>query len=104
MHEFLLQVAKRPGLYLGSPEQPFTRLLAFLDGYSVGYRMARKADASWPENFVPQGFRDFVCRRFGVEIDVDTKGWTTLVREHAASEQEAFSLFFRLLEDYERGL
>ena len=64
MHPFLKEVRKRPGMYFGDPTQPFTRLLAFMDGYSVGYEMGRKGDSSWPSAFLPSDFDDFVSRKF----------------------------------------
>ena len=103
MHEFLTEVQKRPGLYFGDPEQPYTKLLAFMDGYSMGYMMARKGDSSWPKEFVPHDFDKFVCQRLGVQHGAETKGWRTCIRECGSSEQEAFRLFFRLIEEYERG-
>jgi hypothetical protein len=103
MHEFLTEVQRRPGLYFGDPDQPFTKLLAFMDGYRMGYMMARREDLSWPKEFVPPDFDEFVCQQMGAQHGADAKGWRTRIRERSSSEQDAFSLFFRLMEEYERG-
>jgi hypothetical protein len=103
MHEFLTQVQKRPGLYFGNSEQPFIKLLAFMDGYSVGYEKAQSGDSSWPKTFVSAEFGQFVCQQMGIQHATDTRGWRTIIRECSSSEQEAFNLFFRLVEEYEKS-
>ena len=103
MHSCLKEIQKRPGMYFGDPEQRFTRLMAFMDGYSLGYQMGSRQDPGWPKDLAPgSGFDEFVCRKFGLEYGADTKGWTRRIRERASSEEEAFDLFFRLFDEYEQ--
>jgi hypothetical protein len=102
MDAFLKNLRKRPGLYFGTSEQPFTRFVAFMDGYAVGYAMARKLDTAWPEALVPPGFDGFARRRLRAKPGEDSKGWRTRIRERTASEEEAFHLLLDLLEEYRR--
>jgi hypothetical protein len=90
-------------LYFGDPEQPFTKLMAFVDGYSLGYEMGRRGDSTSPKDLVPPGFEAYVREYFHVLKDTDTKGWRRRIQEATSSEQEAFGLFFQLLDEYEAG-
>ena len=98
--ELLDSIRKRPGLYWGGPELPFTSLVAFLNGYVLGYAERGRSQIS-PTDLVPVDFTKFVTERFGRKFPDGGKGWTTFIREHTASEAEAFELFFRLREEYE---
>jgi len=89
--KLLEAVHRRPGMFWGNSEYPFTSLIAFVMGVQVG---------GGPE-LVPDDFHPFVAGHFG-ERWPSPKGWMLFIREHAASEKEAFELFFRLREEYEQ--
>jgi len=98
--QFLDAVQKRPGLFWGGGERPFTSLVAFLDGYRLGFEEGSRAVGISPSDLVPADFHKFVTERFGREFPDGGKGWMTLIEEHTNSESEAFQLFFRLRYEY----
>ena len=77
-------------MYFVSAEYPFTSLLAFMCGVGVG---------GGPP-LLPEDFPQFVAQRFGEKWPTG-KSPPTFIREHTASEKEAFELFFQLLDEYE---
>jgi hypothetical protein len=94
-------IRKRPAMYLGDTEHPFTSLLGFIAGYQGGYSAAQHGFMS-PEQLVPADFHRFVTQYYGHTFPAGGKGWSTFISEHAASEKEAFELFFRLREEYDK--
>jgi hypothetical protein len=101
-YKLLLEsIRTKPGLYWGDPEHPFTSLVAFLNGYALGYSEAGSLSPIPPGDLVPDDFHKFVTERFGRRFPDGGKGWMTFVREHTRSEAEAFELFFRLREEYD---
>ncbi len=99
--ELLESIRQRPGLYWGGPEQPFSSLIAFMNGYALGYAEASSRSHISPTELVPADFTKFVTERLGHKFPAGGKGWSTLIRDHTASETEAFELFFRLRQEYE---
>ncbi|MFN7141014.1 MAG: hypothetical protein ACK4UN_16915 [Limisphaerales bacterium] len=99
--EQLESLRRKPGLYFGSSQLPFTSLVAFLVGFQCGYGVGQQGINIPPHDLVPDGFNKFVTERFGGTFPA-SKGWSQFIREHASSEQEAFELFFELREEYER--
>ena len=101
MNKELAAIRQRPGFYLGGSDLLFTRLLAFWAGYDAGHNAARRGFMS-PEQFVPADFTKFVTEYFSRTFPADGRGWQTFIQENSKSEEEAFELFFRLREEYER--
>ncbi len=99
--ELLDSIHKRPGLYWGDPEHPFTSLVAFLNGYALGYAQAGCRDYIPPTDLVPDDFHKFVTERFGRRFPAGGKGWSTFIRVHTNSELDAFELFFQLRQEYD---
>jgi hypothetical protein len=102
LHKALEALRKRPGLYLGNTQRPFTSLLGFIGGYAAGYSAAQHGFMT-PEQFVPDDFHRFVTEYYGHTFPAGGKGWSTFISEHTTSEEDAFELFFRLREAYEKG-
>jgi hypothetical protein len=88
--KLLDSVHRKPGLFWGDSEHPFTSLIAFISGVTVGGGPV----------LAPADFHQFVAEHFS-ESSPSAKGWMTFIRDHTTSEQEAFELFFRLLAEYE---
>lgn len=88
--KLLAQVHHRPMMFWGASDHPFTSLIAFVEGVHVGGGV----------RIVPGEFHQFVAQHFG-ENWPSPKGWMSFIREHTISENEAFELFFELLEQYE---
>ncbi|HEX7860209.1 MAG TPA: hypothetical protein VF773_07790 [Verrucomicrobiae bacterium] len=99
--ELLESMHKKPALYWGGGEHPFTSWIAFTSGYAIGYDMAKADGAITPEELVPRDFHRFVTERFGETFPAGGRGWMSFIREHTSSEQEAFDLFFKLRAEYD---
>lgn len=99
-YNLLEEIRKRPALFLGNTKQPFTILLGFIAGYGVGYGSGKHGVR--PAHLIPNEFSQFVTEHFGHSFPAGGKGWSSFVSEHTNSEQEAFELFFRLLDAYEK--
>ena len=99
-HKLLEGIRKRPAMYFGNTELRFTSLLGFIGGYQVGYAAAQ--NDSMPQHLIPDDFHRFVTEYFGQTFPAGGKGWSTFVSEQTKSEQEAFEMFFRLLDEYEK--
>src|ERR1044071_1126928 len=99
--ELLASIQKRPGMYWGGGERPFTSLVAFLSGYALGFSEGRRTGGIPPSDLVPSDFHKFVTDRFGRRFPDGGKGWATLIEKHAKSEVEAFELFFKLRDEYD---
>jgi len=99
--EQLQAIQKRPAMYLGNTDHIFTSFLGFVAGYQVGYAAAQHGFMTF-EQLVPADFSRFVTEYFGHTFPAGGKGWGTFISEHTASEQEAFEMFFRLREEYEK--
>jgi hypothetical protein len=86
-------------LDLSLREHPFTWLEAYWAGYQSGYAAAQNGFMT-AEQIAPPDFHQFVSEHFG-RAWPNAKGWRILIREHTASEREAFELFFQLRNNYE---
>jgi hypothetical protein len=93
---------KRPGMYWGGGDHPFTSWVVFAAGFQIGYEMARREDGIKPQDLVPDDFHKFVTERFGQTFPAGGRGWMSFIREHTSSEQDAFDLFFQLREEYDQ--
>ena len=95
IYDLLGWIRQRPGLYIGEPT--IYRLQAFITGYDaglghVGFGLRDGADF--------RRFNDWVARRLGVFGS--TSGWANMIRERSASNEEAFSQFFVLLDEFRK--
>lgn len=90
--QLLAFVREKPVMLWGSSDHLFTSLIAFIAGVRV---------AAGPE-LVPLDFYKFVAKRLGEEPS-GGQGWETFIRKHTNSEREAFELFFKLRDEYERA-
>src|SRR5258708_2244400 len=99
----LSAIHKRPAMFFGGDgKNPFTKLVAFLDGYKLGYETALARSGVTPSELVPVGFNQFVAKHVGVKPPVGGRNWVAFIVEKTRSEEEAFELFFRLRQEYEQ--
>ena len=99
MHEILVYIQKRPGMYCGSLS-PFSWLMGLVDGFDAGYATAvRSSYDSVPVKLVPEAFGYFVNERFP---EKGRRAWSDIILDQVKSEQDAFDLFYELLSDFER--
>lgn len=103
--ELLRQIQKRPAMYFGSSEKPFSLFLAFLSGVGMGHGIDHRFSSLKDSDFAPEGFYEFVAARFAGHYPDGggTRGWWTFVRENSKSDDEAFDLYIRLLEEFDRA-
>jgi hypothetical protein len=101
--EALDAIHKRPGMYWGGGDHPFTSWVAFTSGFQIGHDFAHRQGGIAPKDLVPDDFNKFVTERFGETFPAGGRGWMSFIREHTSSEQEAFDLFFQLREEYDKA-
>lgn len=95
---FLAGIRKRPGLYWGGSDYPFTSLVAFISGHDITCMDGRGAD-----RLVPHDFHRWVTKRYCHSYPHGGAGWMTFIEENTSSEEEVFQLFFQLREEYDRS-
>jgi len=78
--EQLESLRKKPGLYWGGADYPFTSLVAFLVGFQCGYGAAEHGTQIHPYELIPDGFNKFVTEYFGRTYPDGGKGWQTFIR------------------------
>jgi len=101
MNKELQAIRERPNFYFNNSEYPFTSLEAFFVGYESGYAAA-KYNHSRPDESVSRDFTKFVTEKLGRKFPAGGRGWRTFIRENSSSEKEAFDLFFKLREEYDK--
>jgi hypothetical protein len=80
--KLLNSIRDRSGLYWGGGERPFTSLVAFLNGYQVGFWSGSSRCQIDPFDLVPSDFHKFVTERFGRRFPDGGKGWQTFIEEN----------------------
>jgi hypothetical protein len=95
-------IRRKPGTFWVNSDHPYTSLVAFLSGHQCGFAAALHGAELVADGLIPDGYGQFVTERFGRKYPDGGKGWQTIIRESAATEQEAFDLFFQLREEFER--
>ncbi len=101
-NKLLRSIRDHTGLYWGNSDHPFTSLVAFLNGYQVGFGVGSSRCRIEPSDLVPSDFHRFVTERFGRRFPAGGKGWQTFIEENTESEEEAFHLFFQLRGQYDK--
>jgi hypothetical protein len=94
-------IRDRPALWFGTKDYPFTSLVAFIAGYQMGHTEGRHGPRT-AEGIVPDDFHRFATEYFGHTFCRGCKEWHMLISEKTTSQQEAFEMFFRLMEEYEK--
>jgi hypothetical protein len=85
-------------MYLGRGTPLFSAFVGFVAGYASAQVYALRPGERPAEELLPLWFREFVRHHFGVAAANDFRGWPELIREHTATEEEAFELLFTLIE------
>jgi hypothetical protein len=105
MHPLLESIRKHPGMYLGPNKASLAALCAFFTGYQCGYWAGspKPHAPSVPADscLLPEDFDQFVAQRLGERWPTGKSMWS-FIREHTETEKEAFELFFRLVDEYEK--
>lgn len=90
----LRDIQRRPQLYLAEPT--LLCLKTFLDGYALReYEQNGDRDCAMLD-----GLQEYIARKYQEKLAIS---WASIISRHSASEEEAFSTFFVLLEEYMKG-
>ena len=93
LYSFLMKVKARPGMYVGDPKS-----LHILETMIHGYHVAllNYEIDEFGSNF-NRAFAEFVYRGKGWSMSC---GWAVALSEHSRGADQAFDLFFSLLEEF----
>lgn len=94
--KLLYEIRKKPVLYFGG-RRTLAHLSKFIFGFVTGREGTNKEiDANW---FSPSNgsFQDFVVKRYQITL---TQSWCNIIEFHSSSDNEAFELFFKLLDEF----
>jgi hypothetical protein len=97
--EILSAMDTRRQLYFGPSPAVFSAACGFIAGFVCAKSGA--ADLPW-NTFDPPGFRDFVVQQIRADCG-EGVGWQEIVRQHTASEDEALTLYLKLLKEFVAG-
>ena len=95
-------IRRKPGMFWGPSDYPFTSLVAFLSGHQCGFAAAQRGTEMLPDELVPEGYARFVTERFGRTYPDGGRGWQAIIRDNTSNERAAFDLFFSLRDEFER--
>lgn len=96
--EFLYEIRKKPVLYFGN-RRTLADLSNFIFGFVTG-RVGTNKEIAEEENwFNPSNasFQDFVEKKYQINF---SQSWCNIIEFHSSSENEAFELFFKLLDEF----
>ncbi len=92
--KLLSAIRAMPGLYIGS--KSLVSLRHFIGGYSSAMHLL---GITAEHRIIPQEFQPFVAGKYGIFTETQ-KNYFTLILENSPDEQQAFDLFFSLLDQY----
>lgn len=91
--ELVESIIRRPGLYVGD-DVTLEKIHLFISGYSVCSRDLGIHDTSF------DAFKEFVAQEYH---ETRTIAWHRIIRDHAASEKDAYDTFVRLFQMFKAG-
>lgn len=106
MHIFELcdAIRRRPAIYL-SGDKSIKCLRSFLVGYEAGVGFQASPDLNQSKLTGAEdmrSFNDWVAKRLGYSNS--TSGWCNMILSRADSEERAFEMFFRLLDEFRKTI
>lgn len=96
--ELLYKMRKKPVLYFGN-RRTLAHLSNFILGFVIGREGTNKEIDGSTNWFSPSNgsFQDFVVKRYQITF---SQSWCNIIEFHSSSENEAFDMFFRLLDEF----
>lgn len=96
--ELLYKIRKKPLLYFGG-RRTLAHLEYFICGFVTGRKGTNKQIDERTNWFCPSNgdFQSFVVKKYQITI---SQSWCTIIEFHSSSENEAFDLFFKLLDEF----
>lgn len=94
----LYEIRKNPLLYFGG-RKTIGHLENFIFGFTTGREGTNKEIDRSRNWFSPSNgaFQDFVVKKYQITL---TQSWCNIITFHSSSENEAFDLFFKLLDEF----
>ena len=86
----LEEIKEQPAIYIG--KKSLDRLVAFLGGYS--YCMYKQQNISTP---ILPGFQEYISEYFKIE---SAHNWSSIIVSNSRNDEEAFDMFYDLLEQF----
>lgn len=90
LHELIVEVSKRPELYLGKPS--LERLYAFIGGF-----LYQNTNANFK---CLNGFNQYIADIYDVKSE---HNWASIIQFYSSTEEKAFSAFVKHFNDFTRG-
>lgn len=96
--KYLFEIRKKPVLYFGN-RRTLAHLSNFIFGFVTGREGTNKEIDGSTNWFSPSNgsFQDFVVKKYQITF---SQSWDNIIEFQSSSENEAFDLFFTLLEEY----
>lgn len=96
--KFLYEIRKKPVLYFGG-RRTLAHLSNFIFGFVIGREGTNKEIDENTNWFSPSNgsFQYFVVKKYQITL---SQSWVNIIEFHSSSENEAFDLFFRLLDEF----
>ncbi len=94
--EFLYKVRNKPVLYFGN-RRNLTHLSKFIFGFVTGREGTNKEIDGSTNWFTNGSFQNFVAKKYQITF---SQSWDNIIEFHSSSENEAFDLFFKLLDEF----
>jgi hypothetical protein len=96
--ELLYEIRKKPLLYFGG-RKTLAHLEHFICGFVTGREGTNKEIDESTNWFSPSigAFQSFVVKKYQITI---SQSWCNIIEFHTSSENEAFNLFFNLLDEF----
>jgi len=96
--KLLNEIRKKPVLYFGN-RRTLADLSNFIFGFVAGREGTNKEIDGSTNWFNPANgsFHDFVVKKYQINF---SQSWSNIIEFHSSSENEAFELFFELLDEF----
>ena len=96
--EYLYKIRNKPVLYFGN-RRTLTHLSNFIFGFVTGREGTNKeidVSTNW-FNTANGSFQEFVVKKYQITF---SQSWYNIIEFHSSSENEAFDLFYKLLDEF----
>ena len=95
--DIFAEIKRRPGFYIDGDKS-----LKRVRSYLVGYQVGSTSTANEPTDEVEfHHFHDWVAKRLG--FGESTSGWCNMILERAGSDEKAYDMFFKLLDEFKES-
>ena len=100
LYEILRQMRERPGMYFRGGKN-----LAYVENFIMGFKAGRQGTNKEKDVGIERRFYGyegcfamFVADKY--KDEVQTKSWASIIEAHTESDEEAFDVFLKLLDEF----